>query len=207
MDRAEHKQMAHGLENVLGEKAWRRLPAAVQARFGSPVVAVDYVGEFEIVRASLLGLFIAWLCVLIGKPVVPRTGRMTRPPRVFVTASAIGYYGVHGDEVIDVSNRPVTHREFQRTLAGVLRRPLWLRVPAVLLRAALGEMAQVLVDGQRVIPSRATELGFRFRHAELRSALVSLFGQALPASWANRRIRAALTRRSAYQVTKLGSEP
>ena len=67
--------MSHGLERVLGQTAWRRLPAAVQARFGSPVTAVDYVGEFEIVRASLLGLFIAWLCILIGKPVVPRTGR------------------------------------------------------------------------------------------------------------------------------------
>jgi hypothetical protein len=65
----------HGLRRVLGDTAWRRLPEAVQARFGEPVVAVDYVGEFEIVRASALGRLIATVCQLIGTPVVPRVGR------------------------------------------------------------------------------------------------------------------------------------
>lgn len=65
----------HGLRAVLGEPAWLRLPQAVRARFGEPVVAVDYVGEFEIVRASWLGLAFATFCRLIGTPVVPRTGR------------------------------------------------------------------------------------------------------------------------------------
>ncbi|HXR91122.1 MAG TPA: DUF4166 domain-containing protein [Steroidobacteraceae bacterium] len=65
----------HGLEGILGAAAWERLPRAVRARFGEPVLAVDYVGEFEIVRASLLGRLLAWLCQLIGTPVVPRTGR------------------------------------------------------------------------------------------------------------------------------------
>jgi len=64
----------HGIEGLLGEAAWQRLPEAVRTRFSEPAVAVDYVGEFEIVRASPLGRFIAWLCLLIGTPVVPRTG-------------------------------------------------------------------------------------------------------------------------------------
>ena len=71
--RTQHS-VTHGLEGVLGEAAWQRLPPAVQARFGEPAVTVDYVGEFEIVRASALGRCIAWLCKLIGTPVVPRTG-------------------------------------------------------------------------------------------------------------------------------------
>jgi uncharacterized protein DUF4166 len=70
----------HGLRRVLGEPAWQRLPAAVRARFGEPVVAVDYVGEFEVVRASLLGRLIATVCQLIGTPVVPRVG--TRVPAI-----------------------------------------------------------------------------------------------------------------------------
>jgi hypothetical protein len=49
--------MTHGLEGVLREVAWQRLPRTVQARFGDPAVAVDYVGEFEIVRASVPGRF------------------------------------------------------------------------------------------------------------------------------------------------------
>ena len=65
---------AASIESLLGEVAWQRLPAAVRARFPDPAVAVDYVGEFEIVRASALGRFIAWFCLLLGTPVVPRTG-------------------------------------------------------------------------------------------------------------------------------------
>ncbi len=65
----------HGLRRVLGDPAWQRLPEAVRARFGEPVVAVDYVGEFEVVRASALGRLIATVCQLIGTPVVPRVGK------------------------------------------------------------------------------------------------------------------------------------
>jgi hypothetical protein len=61
----------HGL---LGDVAWRRLPPAVRTRFGEPVQKVDYVGEFDVVRASIIGRVIALLCKAIGTPVVPRTG-------------------------------------------------------------------------------------------------------------------------------------
>lgn len=64
-----------GLRHVLGEVAWLRLPAAVRARFGEPVLAVDYIGNFDVVRASPPGRVIAWFCQAIGTPVVPRTGR------------------------------------------------------------------------------------------------------------------------------------
>ena len=75
-----------------------------------------------------------------------------------------------------VAANPVTHLEFQRGIASALRRPLWLRVPAIVLRTALGEMAQLLVDGQRVVPNRAAALGFKFRHPDVRRALMGLLG-------------------------------
>ncbi|MGC1460279.1 MAG: TIGR01777 family oxidoreductase, partial [Steroidobacteraceae bacterium] len=203
-------------------------------------------------------------------------GRLTRPVRVFVSASAIGYYGVRGEEILDeqarptedfqsqlcqeweaaaraaarlgarlvrmriglvlgrdggalpqlarpvrlglgailgsgrqwvswihiddlvrlfefaldtprvngafnaVSPAPVTHRQFQASMARILKRPLWLRVPAALIRRALGEMAQLLVDGQRVVPARATSLGFQFRHTQIQEALGDLLrGEAV----------------------------
>jgi hypothetical protein len=65
----------HGLQGLLGEVAWRHLPAAVRERFSEPTRHVDYIGEFDIVRASLLGRAIAWFCTLSGTPVVPRTGQ------------------------------------------------------------------------------------------------------------------------------------
>jgi hypothetical protein len=63
-----------GLQSVLGNAAWARLPEAVRVRFAEPAVAVDYVGNFDIVRASWLGRIVALACLLLGTPVVPRTG-------------------------------------------------------------------------------------------------------------------------------------
>lgn len=257
-------------------------------RFGPHVRIVTSLQQIEpgedidaivnLAGASILGF--PWTrrrrALLIGSRVettralVALAGRLTHPPRVLVSASAIGYYGVRGDERLDeqdrpteifqsrlcqeweaaaeaaqslgvrvvrlriglvlgrdggslpqlvrphrwglgavlgsgrqwmswihlndlirlfefvldtptvqgavnaVSPSPLTHQQMQRAIADVLHRPLWLRVPAVVLRAGLGEMAQLLVDGQRVVPNRARALGFEFRYAEAHEALADL---------------------------------
>jgi uncharacterized protein (TIGR01777 family) len=69
---------------------------------------------------------------------------------------------------------PVTNRTFTQTLARVLHRPAILHAPAFALRVALGEMASMLVNGQRVLPAAAEQLGFRFTHRDLKPALESL---------------------------------
>jgi len=69
---------------------------------------------------------------------------------------------------------PATHLEFMQTLARLLHRPLWFRVPAFMLRLLLGEMAQLLVDGQKVLPTKALQQGYRFRFAALEQALQDL---------------------------------
>jgi uncharacterized protein (TIGR01777 family) len=71
----------------------------------------------------------------------------------------------------------VTHRAFQEQLAATLHRPLWLRIPGPLLRIALGERAQLLVDGQRVVPARASAAGFLFQYHDLGTALQQLLGR------------------------------
>jgi len=73
-----------------------------------------------------------------------------------------------------VAPQPARQRDFQRALTRVLRRPLWLRVPGVVLHLALGEMAELLVRSQRVAPRRLNERGFGFRHPELEPALRAL---------------------------------
>jgi uncharacterized protein len=69
---------------------------------------------------------------------------------------------------------PVTNRAFTQALARVLHRPAILHAPAFVLRAALGEMAAVLVEGQRVLPAAAEQHGFRFAHRTIEPALESL---------------------------------
>jgi hypothetical protein len=68
----------------------------------------------------------------------------------------------------------VTNHRFSRVLGEVLHRPSWLRAPSFGVRLALGEFADVLLNGQRVVPARARAAGFVFRHPELREALSSL---------------------------------
>lgn len=62
----------HGLRDVIGPEAWSHLPEAVRERFAETTEAVTYAGAFEIVRASALGQFFAWLGTLVGTPVAPR---------------------------------------------------------------------------------------------------------------------------------------
>jgi hypothetical protein len=81
----------HGLRAVLGAAAWNRLPEAVRERFADDLGAVTYAGSFELVRASWLGRAFAWLAILFGMPVTPRTGHnvaarvLVRPGRRGVT--------------------------------------------------------------------------------------------------------------------------
>lgn len=73
---------------------------------------------------------------------------------------------------------PVSNEEFSRTLARVLGRPCLFRAPAFLLRLAMGEMAEaLLLEGQRVVPARAEEMGFSFRYRELEPALRAIFSR------------------------------
>jgi uncharacterized protein len=207
------------------------------------------------------------------RALVALCARLVRPPRVFVSASAIGYYGVHGDETLDeksepqpifqsrlcqewetaaqaaegvvtrlvrvriglvlgrdggalpqlaipvrlgvgailgngkqwvswihiddlirlfkfaletpavrgpvnaVSPAPATHAQMQRLIATALHRPVWMKIPAFAVRTMMGEMSQLLVDGQKVIPERATAAGFSFQHPNLGEALTHLLSK------------------------------
>jgi len=65
----------------------------------------------------------------------------------------------------------VTQGEYARTLGRVLRRPAVLPAPAFAVRAILGDFANEVLEGQRVIPQRLLDRGYVFRHPELEPAL------------------------------------
>ncbi len=72
------------------------------------------------------------------------------------------------------SPNPVTNAEFTRTLGHLLHRPAIAPVPGFVLRALVGEFADTLLGGQRVLPTVAQKTGYRFQHETLESALASL---------------------------------
>lgn len=69
---------------------------------------------------------------------------------------------------------PATNAVFTRALGRALGRPTVIPVPGFALRAALGELADTLLTGQRAIPKRAQEMGLTFRYPEIEPALRSL---------------------------------
>jgi uncharacterized protein (TIGR01777 family) len=73
------------------------------------------------------------------------------------------------------SPKPVTMKEFYVTLGKVMNRPVWLRIPGFVLRAALGEMAEeTILSGQKVLPGRLLEADFKFKYADLEKALENI---------------------------------
>jgi NAD dependent epimerase/dehydratase family enzyme len=77
-----------------------------------------------------------------------------------------------------VAPKPVTNREFTKTLGRVLRRPTVAAVPAFALRLAFGEMADgALLASTRVSAARLLASGYAFRFPELEGALRHALGR------------------------------
>jgi uncharacterized protein len=69
---------------------------------------------------------------------------------------------------------PVTMTEFCKALGAVLNRPSWASVPGGVLTLLIGEMAEMLLTGQRAVPQAAVKLGYQFKYSNLLPALQSL---------------------------------
>ena len=149
--------------------------------------------EYEAQRAEALGVRVARL--RIGMVLGRDGGALSKmvPPFRLCLGGPLGsgrqqVSWIHRDDVVgliewilerpDVAGavnatapQPVTMREFCATLGRVLKRPSWAPVPALALRLLLGEMAELLLSGQRVMPSIALRGGYTFSHPTLRPAL------------------------------------
>lgn len=73
------------------------------------------------------------------------------------------------------SPNPVRNREFAQRLGEILHRPVFLKAPAFILQAVLGEMASgMLLASTAAIPSKLTESGYVFRYPDLDGALLHI---------------------------------
>jgi len=91
-------------------------------------------------------------------------------------------YALQNEQIIGAVNlsapEPVRMAEFCNMLGKILYRPSWLPVPEFVLRLILGEMAKpLLFDGQRAIPKKLVDAGFKFQFPNLESALREILPQ------------------------------
>jgi len=73
---------------------------------------------------------------------------------------------------INLVTESVRNAELSRAIAKALGRPSWLPVPAFALRVAVGEFADHLLQGRRMVPARLRELGFTWTRPVLETAVV-----------------------------------
>jgi uncharacterized protein (TIGR01777 family) len=71
---------------------------------------------------------------------------------------------------------PVTNKTFSKALGRALHRPAVAPIPGAAIRLLYGDMAEIVTKGQRVVPRRTLELGYRFQHPDLDEALRSAVG-------------------------------
>ncbi|MBU2925892.1 TIGR01777 family oxidoreductase [Colwellia sp. 1_MG-2023] len=77
------------------------------------------------------------------------------------------------------AEQPVSNNVFSRTLAKTLNRPCMLTTPAFILKLIFGEMADLLLFGQNVKPTKLKNSGFRFTYPSIDSALKNLLTKKL----------------------------
>lgn len=70
-----------------------------------------------------------------------------------------------------VAPQPVRNKDLARDLGHALHRPSFMPVPGFALKLAVGELAEYLLEGRRVVPRKLTELGFSWKHPTLVEAL------------------------------------
>jgi len=73
-----------------------------------------------------------------------------------------------------VAPQPVRNSEFTASLAHALHRPAVVPVPAFALKMLFGEMSDVILASQRVLPEAAQSAGFRFQHPDLNETLAGI---------------------------------
>ncbi|XP_044489802.1 epimerase family protein SDR39U1 homolog, chloroplastic [Mangifera indica] len=89
---------------------------------------------------------------------------------IYEALSNPSYQGV----INGTAPNPVRLAEMCDHLGNVMGRPSWLPVPDFALKAILGEGASVVLEGQRVVPAKAKELGFSFKYSYVKDALKAI---------------------------------
>ncbi len=72
------------------------------------------------------------------------------------------------------SPNPVTMEELAHAIGDAMRRPSFFRVPNFSLKLVMGEAAEMILKGQKVIPKKAQDNDFKFKFDDIDRALADL---------------------------------
>ena len=72
------------------------------------------------------------------------------------------------------SPRPVRNADLGKAIGRVLHRPSFLPTPGFMMKLILGEFGSVLLEGQRVVPRRLIDAGFKFHYPDIEDALKNI---------------------------------
>lgn len=114
----------------------------------------------------------------VGGPILPGTQWISwihLADEVGIILFALEEDGVRGP-INATGPAPQTSHDFSAALGHALGRPSWLPVPGFALKVALGEFADTVVTGQRVIPKKALEAGYEFQYGTSETALRAALG-------------------------------
>jgi uncharacterized protein (TIGR01777 family) len=75
---------------------------------------------------------------------------------------------------------PVRNEELAETLGDVMGRPSAIPAPGFAMKAAFGEMATIVLDGQKAVPQKLLDMGFEFKYNTIEEALAQLTGKTAP---------------------------
>lgn len=70
-----------------------------------------------------------------------------------------------------VMPEPFRNAEFTKALAQTLHRPAFIPAPAFALKLALGELSELMLGSNRIVPSATLASGYQYQYPDLRSAL------------------------------------
>jgi len=75
-----------------------------------------------------------------------------------------------------VMPEPFRNADFTKTIGQILHRPTILPAPAFMLKLALGELSQLMLGSNRIVPTATLASGYRFKYPDLKSALAEALG-------------------------------
>lgn len=114
--------------------------------------------------------------LFVGGPILPGTQWFSWvhvEDEVGIILLALENEGVSGP-LNAVGPEPETNRDFSAALGKAIGRPSWMPVPGFALKLLLGEVGDMLTEGQRVIPQKALSMGYQFRYPTAEATLKDL---------------------------------